>query len=60
MIRSAMIRSAMIRSGNVVTSRWQSSGLRRSAGGSLPRICDLGPVLRKVDVRERVQGCRSE
>lgn len=34
--------------------------LRRPGGGSLPQIRDLGPVLRKVQLRERVQGCRSQ
>lgn len=29
-------------------------------GGLLPRIRDFGPVLRKVQLRERVQGCRSQ
>jgi hypothetical protein len=35
-------------------------GLRWSADGSLPGIGDLGPVLRKVESRERVQGSRRE
>ena len=34
--------------------------LRRPGGGSLPQIRDFGPVLRKVQLRERVQGCRSQ
>jgi hypothetical protein len=34
--------------------------LSRPGGGSRPPICDLGPVLRKVELRERVQGCRGE
>src|SRR5579859_444824 len=34
--------------------------LTRPGGRSLPRIRDFGPVLRKVQLRERVQGCRSQ
>jgi hypothetical protein len=34
--------------------------LRRPGGGSLPQIRDFGPVLRKVQLRERVQGGRSQ
>jgi hypothetical protein len=34
--------------------------LRRPGGGSLPQIRDFGPVCRKVQLRERVQGCHSQ
>src|SRR5215472_10290647 len=34
--------------------------LRRPGGGSLPPIRDLGPVPRKVELRERVQGGRGQ